>query len=95
MLADSKDVKTAAMSVVIRLEFVENALTAAKEKEAALIQKVLRCQEKDSMLYAVQLYHVMLCHVMIRNIMSYQVILLNVISSYITIGHAMSCHPMS
>jgi hypothetical protein len=60
MLADSKDVKTAAMSVVTRLEFVENALTAAKEKEAALIQKVLSCQERDSMLCYVLLHHVML-----------------------------------
>ena len=65
MLADSKDVKTAAMSVVTRLEFVENALTAAKEKDSALIQKVLSCQERDSMLCSVQLSP---CHVMIRHL---------------------------
>jgi hypothetical protein len=83
MLADSKDVKTAAMSVVTRLEFVETALTAAKEKEAALIQKVLSCQGRDSMLCSVLLSscYVMLCYFMVRDIMSYE--------------DAMSCHPMS
>lgn len=40
MQADSKDVKSAAMAVVTRLELVETALQLAKDKEIALNQKV-------------------------------------------------------
>ena len=47
MQADSKDVKSAAMAVVTRLELVETALQHAKEKEVALIQKVGKEKEKE------------------------------------------------
>ena len=47
MQADSKDVKSAAMAVVTRLELVETALQLAKEKEIALIQKVEKKKEKE------------------------------------------------
>ena len=47
MQADSKDVKSAAMAVVTRLELVETALQHAKEKEIALIQKVEKEKEEE------------------------------------------------
>ena len=53
MQADSKDVKSAAMAVVTRLEFVETALQHAKEKEVALIQKVAKEKEEEDKLFVI------------------------------------------